>query len=67
MIDRWRWDHSPFTYVRGTLTTGQILLDRLELAAADEARKLPFQMARFWPEATTSVPKGGPGRDTCIR
>lgn len=49
MIDTWTWDHSPFTHVRGTLTTGQI----------------------YWtgcrPEVTKSVPKGGPGRDTCIR
>ena len=45
MIDAWRWDHCPFTHVRGTLTIQPNPLDRLGLAAADEAR--------------TTIPDGG--------
>ena len=38
--------------------------DQLGLTAADDAKKLQFQMNVFWLKATRIVPKGGPRRDT---
>jgi hypothetical protein len=38
--------------------------DRLGLIAADDAKKLQFQMNVFWLRAAKVVPKGGPRRDT---
>jgi hypothetical protein len=41
--------------------------DELGLTAADDAKKLQFQMNVFWLKAARIVPKGGPRRDTRIR
>ena len=38
--------------------------DQLGLTAADDAKKLQFQMNVFWLKAARIVPKGGPRRDT---
>ena len=38
--------------------------DQLRLTAADDAKKLQFQMNVFWLKAARIVPKGGPRRDT---
>ena len=38
--------------------------DQLGLTAADDAKKLQFQMNVFWLKAAGIVPKGGPRRDT---
>jgi hypothetical protein len=37
---------------------------QLGLTAADDAKKLQFQMNVFWLNAARIVPKGGPRRDT---
>jgi hypothetical protein len=38
--------------------------DQLWLTAADDAKKLQFQMNVFWLKAAKIIPKGGPRRDT---
>jgi hypothetical protein len=38
--------------------------DQLGLTAADDAKKLQFQMNVFWLKVARIVPKGGPRRDT---
>jgi hypothetical protein len=38
--------------------------DQLGLTAADDAKKLQFQMSVPWLKAPRIVPKGGPSRDT---
>jgi hypothetical protein len=38
--------------------------DQPGLTAADDAKKLQFQMNVFWLKAARIVPKGGPRRDT---
>ena len=51
-------------FVAAKLVVHSGIPDRLGLTAADDAKKLQFQMNVFWLKAARIVPKGGPRRDT---
>ena len=51
-------------FVAAKLVVHLGMLDQLRLIAADNAKKLQFQMNVFWLKVAKIVPKGGPRRDT---